>query len=342
MILFDERWIGAHGIGRFAAEVAGRIPNRPLRMTGNPVSPLDPLRLALALRRHPDDGRSPFMSPGFNAPLWSSRPFVLTVHDLNHIDRPENSSLAKRLFYATVLRRACRRAAAVLTVSEYSRRRILEWADVPGAPVVNVVNVGNGVGPAYRPDVEPHAPGYPYVLCVGNRKGHKNEFRVVEGFARARLPAGTRLLFTGASAPDLAQHIATLGMQARVAFLGRVDEAQLPGVYRGALCLAFPSLYEGFGLPVIEAFACGTPVLTSTTTSLPEVAGDAALLVDPQSADAITAAMERLSGDDALRETLRERGLRRAAHFAWPQVAQRVQQVLDAVQAVAPGEGQRA
>lgn len=324
-VLFDARWIGAHGIGRFADELAQRVPHEVLPLAGGPAQAVDPLRLSLALkgRRH-----ELFLSPGFNAPLWSPIPFVFTVHDLNHIDRPENSSMAKRLFYATVLRRACRRAAAVLTVSEYSRRRILDWA---GLSEDRVVSVGNGVGPAYRPDVEPHRPGYPYVLCVGNRKGHKNEYRVAEAFARARLPADTRLLFTGLASPDLTQHAETLGIGARVVFLGRVDEALLPGVYRGALCLAFPSLYEGFGLPVIEAFACGTPVLTSTTTSLPEVAGDAALLVDPESVDAIRSALERLGSDDALRKTLRERGLRRAPHFAWSQVAQRVQQVLDAV-----------
>jgi glycosyltransferase involved in cell wall biosynthesis len=119
----------------------------------------------------------------------------------------------------------------------------------------------------------------------------------------------------------------------RAHFAGHVAESLLPALYRGATALLFPSLYEGFGLPVVEAFACGLPVITSNTTSLPEVAGKAALLVDPLSVDDMAQAITRVVTDQILRATLRERGLVRAALFQWPLVVGRVQAVLRAVAA---------
>lgn len=327
-IWMDGRWVGAHGIGRFAAELAARNGYQRLPLEGRPMAPADPLKLALALRRL--DRRGVFFSPGYNAPLWARQPFVFTVHDLNHIDRSENSSWLKRLYYQFVLRGACRRAAVVLTVSEYSRTRIVDWA---GIAAQRVVNVGNGVDASFRPEGDLHDAGGPYLLCVGNRKLHKNEERVVEAFAMSGLAGPLRLVFTGEPSPELERVIASHRLQARVVFAGRVPEASLPGLYRGATALLFPSLYEGFGLPVIEAFACGTPVVTSNTTSLPEVAADAALLVDPLSTPQIAEAITRVVSDPALRATLRERGLRRAADYGWPAVAERVRTVLDAVAA---------
>lgn len=323
MLLFDERWIGSHGIGRFAAELARRIPHQEVKVGGQPMSAFDPLRLAMALRR--SSACSTFLSPGYNAPLWGRQKFILTVHDLNHLDRPENASVAKTMYYETVLKRACRRAFAVMTVSEFSRRRILDWT---GLPEQNVVNVGNGVDVAFAASAKAFTPGYDYVLCVGNRKLHKNEERVVRAFAASGLAARSRLVFTGEATRRLSEVTDECGLMNKTVFLGRVEDAALPGLYRGALCLAFPSLYEGFGLPAIEAMACGTPVVTSTTTSLPEVAGDAALLVDPESVADIAAALVRAASDADLREVLRGRGLRQAARFTWDAVVERVLDVL--------------
>ena len=140
MILYDLRWAGPHGIGRFAREIASRVNHIELDMPGRPMAPLDPLHLSFALRRYAPE--LTFFSPGYNAPLWARQRFVFTMHDLNHIDRPENSSSLKRLYYAAVLRRACWRASKVLTVSNYARRRIIDWS---GVPANQVVNVGNGV-----------------------------------------------------------------------------------------------------------------------------------------------------------------------------------------------------
>jgi glycosyltransferase involved in cell wall biosynthesis len=120
-----------------------------------------------------------------------------------------------------------------------------------------------------------------------------------------------------------------------VRLLGYVDDTQLPALYSGAMVFVFPSLYEGFGIPVVEAMACGTPVISSTTTSLPEVCGDAAILVDPEQTEAIAAAMLQLVDDDALRETLQERGLERARQYTWELAAQLTWQVLEQAHAEA-------
>lgn len=317
-IYIDERWIGEHGIGRFANVLATHIKFAPMNMAGSPSSPFDAMQFFLRTLRF--SKKDLVFSPGYNAPLFIRIPFIFTIHDLNHIDRGENSSFLKRLYYKLIMRRACRHAKAVLTVSEFSKRRIVEWS---GIPAERVINVGNGVDAEYSPSAAPFQPGYPYVLSVSNRKAHKNEPRLIEAFSRASVPTGLRLVFTGKATPALMDVIERCQLQDRVTFIGRVDEADLPGLYVGASALLFPSLYEGFGLPVIEAMACGCPVLTSNTTSLPEVAGDAALLVDPTSVQAIADGITSICGDEALRAAMIQKGYVQAARFSWSEVVRK-------------------
>jgi glycosyltransferase involved in cell wall biosynthesis len=333
MIYADQRWIGEHGIGRFARNVLSGLEYHPVPLTTPPASPLDPLRLAFALSkltRH-----DLFFSPGYNSPLFGSARFVITIHDLNHIDRHENSSQLKRLYYASVLKRACHRASVVLTVSEFSRSRIIAWS---GVSPEKVFKVSNGVDPGFHPGVIPYQPAFPYILCVGNRKGHKNEVRTVEAFAQSNIDPEIHLLFSGSPTPQLSDSIERNCVRMRVQFAGFVPSEQLPSLYRGARALVFASLYEGFGLPVLEAMACGTPVVTSNTTSLPEVAGDAALLVDPTSVDQLAAAIKRIVDDAPLSQSLREKGLRRAAQFPWSTAATAVQNLLTGLAEEGTGE----
>ena len=325
MTLFsDARWVGPHGIGRFAKEVLSALPATPVVVAGKPSDPVDCVRLALAMHRSGARASDAFFSPGYNAPLHCRAELFFTIHDLNHIDRPENASRMKSLYYEHVMRPACRRATRVLTVSEFSRQRIIEWSGVADD---HVVNVGNGVDTAFNTAAAPWRPGYAYVLCVGNRKEHKNEARVLRAFARLE-DGALKLVFTGESTPQLVALAASVGVTERVVFAGRVPEQALPGLYAGAAMLMFPSLYEGFGLPVVEAFACGVPVVTSATTSLPEIAGSAALLVDPLSESEITAAGNRILTEPTLRERLRQDGLVRARHFTWPRAVERTRQAL--------------
>lgn len=326
MLAFDGRWIGPHGIGRFAAEIQRRLALRDWGLAGSPSSPLDPLRLTWAMAKLPPD--TVVFSPGYNAPLWPVRPFVFTVHDLNHLDVPNNSSASKRLYYRLVIRRACHTARKILTVSEFSRQRIITWADVRPD---RVVCVGNGVDASFSPDGARYDPGFSYLLMVSNRRPHKNEARALAAFAQARIDPSIHLLMTGLPTNALTALIERSGLTERVVFLGRVDDVHLTHLYRGAVGLLFPSLYEGFGLPVVEAMASGIPVLTSNVTALPEVTGDAALLVDPYDVDAISSRIEQMLTDKALRERLRLAGLRRAAMFQWDEVAARTKCVLEEV-----------
>jgi glycosyltransferase involved in cell wall biosynthesis len=301
LIWYDPRWSGPHGIGRFSDEVIARLPGAaPLRIAARRLSLFDPLattRAALALR----DGV--YFTPGFNPPLRSAVPFVFCIHDLIYLRFPAESTAARRAYFKFVVRPAAGRAAKVLTVSGYSRREILDWS---GLPEDRVAVVGNGVAAVFRPEGPHHQPGYPYFLHVGRREPHKNVDRLLAAHAASRCGREVRLLFTG----DL-------------------SDEQLAAHYRGAVALVFPSLYEGFGIPIAEAMACGTSVLTSGVTAIPETVGEGnALLVDPLSVESIAAGLDRLAEDGALRASLRARGLARAAAFSWDRVAERVSAVL--------------
>lgn len=323
MIYADQRWTGNHGIGRFARHVLAGLEYHPLPLSTHPAAPLDPWRLARALR-----GLTPgdlFFSPGYNSPLYCPSLFIFTVHDLSHIYCPENSSPLIRLYYATILKRACRLAARILTVSEFTRRQLVEWS---GVVPEKVCNVGCGVGVEYRPEGEAYGLDFSYFLCVSNRKLHKNEARVVRAFACSGLASEKHLIFTGPPNRDLMQCIRQHRVTANVHFLGVVSDNRLPSLYRGAVALIFASLYEGFGLPIVEAMACGIPVVTSNVTAMPEVAGGAALLVEPTSVEQIAHAMQQVARDTRLRRELRQRGLARARMFSWASTAAAVHGIL--------------
>lgn len=325
-MLADHRWLGPHGIGRFAGEILSRLPELcPVPAPWKPLHPLEPARLSWVLwRLRPQV----YFSPGFNPPLWSPVPFVFTLHDLIHIHFPAESSLTKQLYYRLVVRPAVHRAYRVLTVSQYTQQAILEWA---GLPVEQVVVVGNGVGPPFYPEGPHHAPGYPYLLYAGNRKPHKNLGRLLQALARSGLQKDVRLLLTGVPEAALDQQIRALKLHERVGYTGHLTDAALAAHYRGALALVCPSLYEGFGLPPLEAMACGTPVVTSDLTALPEVVGDAAVLVDPYSVEAIAWGIQCVVEDSALRQALSHKGRTRAQQFTWERTAARVWQVLQEV-----------
>jgi glycosyltransferase involved in cell wall biosynthesis len=322
MIYADQRWIGDHGIGRFARHVLSGLNYRSVPLSGHPAAPLDTWRLSRVLANLTADDL--FFSPGYNTPLFCAAPYIFTIHDLSHVFCPENSSPLIQLYYATVMKRACHRAAAILTVSEFTRGQIAEWSGVPGE---KVFNVGCGVDSAYRPEGERYLP-FPYLLCVSNRKKHKNEFRIVDAFAKAPVDQRIKLVFTGDPTRPLSDWIERRGIAERVNFVGSVPEEKLPSLYRGATALIFASLYEGFGLPLVEAMACGTPVVTANVSAMPETAGDAALLVDPTSVEQIAEAIEQIVNNSNLRTQLKDRGLIRAARFSWQKTTRTVQEVL--------------
>ncbi|MDT4310043.1 glycosyltransferase family 1 protein [Klebsiella aerogenes] len=321
-ILIDDRWSGSGGIGTFAEEINKITNYKSAGFTGKPFSPVDCIKTSLKMLKMRD---GIVFFPGYIPPLFSRIPFVFTIHDLNHLERPENSSLLKKIFYKVVIKRGCRKAKYIFTVSEFSRQKIIQWS---GVPAEKVVNVGNGVSNDFRPNGQKKDLGYPYYLCVSNRKSHKNEIGTIQAFARADIPENIRLVFTGKQTDELASVIEANGLKNRVVFTGFVKTEELPELYRGADGLIFVSFYEGFGLPVIEAMASGIPVITSRTTSLGEVAGDAALVVDPENIHQIATAISKLHHDEDLKTQLIDKGFKQVIKYSWGATSELVNKYL--------------
>lgn len=258
-----------------------------------------------------------------------------------------------RRYLERVVPRSIDRADVVLADSRHTRSDLIELLRVPPHKV-EVVTPGvdsrfQPRPPAPTPPV-PGAPGPraenlrdryaigdgPYVLSVGTLQPRKNYVRLIQAFVASR--AGSlindspqsrmQLLIAGGRGWLYEDVVAEADKHDHVRLLGFVADEDLPALYRGAALFAFPSLYEGFGLPVLEAMACGVPVVCSNTSSLPEVAGDAALLVDPLDVDALSGAMDQALEDDELRRTMIDRGLAQAARFTWKQSARELLDVL--------------
>jgi glycosyltransferase involved in cell wall biosynthesis len=266
------------------------------------------------------------------APLRGRFVRVVTIHDLIYKLHPEAHQGVRTLGMRVLVRLAARRSRRVIAVSRSTGDDLVRHLRVP-ADKIDVVHQGLGVAPRARPLPEAeirarHGLGdRPVALAVSAKRPHKNLARLLE--AVALLPAGRRPLLVLPGYPtwheeELREKASHLGLAQDVRFLGWVEGAELEGLYAAAACFVFPSLYEGFGLPVLEAMRRGVPVACSDRASLPEVAGDAALLFDPGSAEAIAAAVSRLLSDRDLADDLRERGRRRAARFSWEATARGV------------------
>jgi glycosyltransferase involved in cell wall biosynthesis len=215
-----------------------------------------------------------------------------------------------------------RKAHRVVTVSEFSKGEILEWTDV--APE-KILVVHPGAGPAFTPSGSHHQEDRPYFLYVGNRKPHKNIGRMMRAFRASSLASDILLLLSGDRDEATVQLIREASLdESAIRFLGNIPDELMASYYRGAVAVLIPSLYEGFGLPALEAMACGTPVLAGNRASLPEVVGEAGLLVDPQDEAEISYGIRRIVEDSSIRETLSTRGLERARRFSWDLTAKGV------------------
>ncbi len=263
-----------------------------------------------------------FVSPRLRCPA------IVTVHDISYARAPELFSRRDRSLFGFV-RGSVRRAERVIAVSEFTRADV---CDQYGLDHAKVVAIPNGVSPAFRPLDDAAARvrerfgiDRPYVLCVGALQARKNVPRAIEAFARlAGRDTDCELVVAGGDRggrTDVLDAILRTRMTGRVHLVGHVEEQELPALYSAARALLFPSLYEGFGLPALEAMACGTPVVASNTTGLAEAVGDAGLTVDPTSAEDLAEALRRLLNDQDLSERLVAAGHVRAAHFTWARTA---------------------
>lgn len=279
-----------------------------------------------------------FHAPHYVLPPLTRVRSVVTIHDCIHLRFPQYlPNRAAHLYARVFLSSAARRAARVITVSEASKRDIVHFLRTP-ADKVEVVP--NGFDPSLAA-VTPEGLARvrdrfqldaPFILYAGNIKPHKNVDRLIEAFARLRRRGfeDVRLLVIGDAVSkygNLRRLVHRHDLHQHVRFFGFVPTETLAALYRLAQVFVFPSLYEGFGLPPLEAMANGTPVVTSNVSSLPEVVGDAALLVDPMDADGIADAIARILGDAGLRAELVRRGHQRVQAFSWERSAARTHQI---------------
>jgi glycosyltransferase involved in cell wall biosynthesis len=323
-ILIDARWNGAHGIGRFSSEIIARLNNCTiLEQTLAPLSIKNIIWQMHLLSRH-----SPYQlyfTPGFNAPIYARIPYIFCLHDLTHLTMPGFKKYLYQLYYLSILKRAAINARAIITVSNYSKQSILNWVNI--APE-KIHVISNGINEQFTVHGECLKPGYPYLLHVGNHKAHKNINRLITAFAQANIDNNIRLIFTTPPSKAISQLIAQYHLKDRIIFADNLSDHTLARFYRGAQALVFPSLSEGFGLPIIEAMACGTPVLTSNITAMPEVAGHGALLVNPYETDAISHGIETIIQDSTLRQCLISNGLKQSLNYNWDKSAQQIADLL--------------
>lgn len=281
-----------------------------------------------------------FYSPDFVLPPTLPRTrTLLTVHDLSFLRCPEAFVPALRRYLERVVPRSVARADRVLADSEATRADLIALL---GVLPEKVQVLYSGVHPRFCPQSGPDEAARlraryglgdaPYILSVGTLQPRKNYVRLIQAFTCVRIDefADLQLVIAGGHGWLYEETLAEAEKYPnRVRILGFVDESDLPALYRNAVLFVFPSWYEGFGLPVLEAMACGVPVVCSNASSLPEVAGDAALLVDPLDTDGLAAAMARVLEDPDLRREMIAKGIAQAARFTWAQAARQLLATFD-------------
>lgn len=229
-----------------------------------------------------------------------------------------NTSITKKIFYNTIIKKGILNSSAIYTVSEFSKNRIVEWS---GCNPGKIKVVYNGISDIFYSNKNKIVKEKPYIFCCSNRKGHKNEYRLIQAFSLSKLNDDFNLIFSGYPTNELQLLINKFKINNDVKFTGRLDEVELSSWYKGATFTIFPSLYEGFGLPLVESMASGTPVIASNTSSLPEIGGDAAYYIDPYDIDSISIGMRELASSCILRDSLTNKGFERAKSFSWERTA---------------------
>jgi glycosyltransferase involved in cell wall biosynthesis len=275
-------------------------------------------------------------SPANTGPLTYTRQ-VLTIHDISPLDEPDGFKFQFKIWYRVLLPLLVKQVRKVITDSEFSRRRIIEQL---GVPTEKVVTIPCGVdrdhffprAVAETADVKSRY-GLPenYLLTVGTLEHRKNYRRLFRAWQRINQEVGEISLVVVGRPGRAFRRMRFDPIPERVMFVSFVSEQDLPSLYSGALALVIPSLYEGFGMPAVEAMACGIPVIASRAGALPEVIGDAGRLVDPYNEEDITQAISQMIADPALREDFSARGLARAQTFSWDRTSAQIETVLEQV-----------
>ena len=273
-----------------------------------------------------------YHSPYYLMPYVLSCPTVVTFHDLIPLLVPGSSTVSFRLIYRWAHRFAAAASHRCIAVSQATASDLIRI----GLPADRITAIASGVGSEFHPRAEEKIADLRcryrlpenFALYVGTNKPHKNLPRLIEAWGSIKPP--WTLVIAGREDPRYPRAVdMAADFGARVAAIGGVDEVDLPVLYSAASLFVFPSLYEGFGLPVLEAMACGTPVICSNTSSLPEVASDAAMLVDPLDVGALPEAIRRVLENEQLRAELRQKGFAHAAEFSWERTARETKAIYE-------------
>ncbi len=292
-------------------------------------------RLSWEMASRPPDV---LLVPAHVLPLVHPRHSVVTVHDLGYLHYPQAHTRWSRWYLQWSTAHNARAATHLIADSEATKRDLIEFCQTPPDKISVVYP---GYDPSFAPERDQerleavreryHVPG-PYVLYVGTLHPRKNLQMLLEAFAVVVQQDGdVHLVIAGKKGwlyEPLFERVQQLGLEKWVHFTGYVPQKDLPALLSGARLFVLPSLYEGFGLPVLEAMACGTPVICSNVSSLPEVAGDAAILVNPHDTAELIQALQRLLFDDALRRDLVQKGLNQVRRFSWDKCAQETLDIL--------------
>lgn len=269
-----------------------------------------------------------FHAPHYTLPLTLKIPAVVTIHDIIHLQDP-HTGIAAKAYARFMIGAAAKKAKRIITVSHTSKKELLNLLHLPAKKIVVTHNGGGDFGPMAKSDREkklnPLAISPGYLLFVGSDRPHKNVTALIE--VLKRLPDDQRAVVVG----RMRQKSSFAPFGKRVTFVNQVEKETMQALYCGAAALLFPSWLEGFGLPPLEAMACGTPVVASNRSSIPEVCGDAALLCDPDDYDSMVAALQKIASDHHFHDDLVTKGFARAKEFSWEQTAEETLAVYEAL-----------
>jgi len=276
-----------------------------------------------------------YHTPSFVAPIFNVSPIVMTIHDVNHMVFRNEYSVLHRLYYKFIVKPSAKKSAKILTGSKFSKKEINKYLDIS---IDKIKVIYNGCGEEFRPveDFEELTRvrkkyGLPeaFILYVGNYKPHKNVSSLLKAYNK--LTCEIPFVLSGKGNKELLGLTKRLRMEEKVIFIGEIQDSDLPAVYNCATLFVFPSFYEGFGLPPLEAMTCGCPVVVSNTSSLPEVCGNAVYYIDPYSVDSIAQGIYKVLIDGNLRKNLMQKGLERAKMFSWEKTANEVLKVFEEI-----------
>lgn len=345
MICVDARLISAPGIGTYLKNILRELQTAPLKWcalvhkeNADKIGPIEPIIVSSGIYSLKEQVELPvkipkvdlFWSPHFNIPCFPirARRRLVTVHDVFHLAHASQFRRTERFYAHTILKRALSLSDAVITVSQFSKGEIQRYLKTNKEIAV----IYNGCAPAFSPHTDAYSAAIlekyriknPFLLYVGSFKTHKNVQAAISAFAVLKKRGWKNLQFVIVGSSAGMRHcddVKQLCMTNEIQCLENVSDAELPYFYRHAALFVFPSLYEGFGLPPLEAMASGCPAVVSRAGALPEVCGEAAVYIDPHSSSSIADAIEAVLQNGEKRIELAQKGLARAAQFSWKRAA---------------------